>query len=60
MAVSFKILAGISSGPVALFGSSDFRTAFADVQHNIAKGGFCGGEFPCAVIYLVLLRKREY
>ena len=27
MAVSFRILAGISSGLVALFGSSDFRTA---------------------------------
>ena len=27
VAVSFRILAGISSGPVALFGSSDFKTA---------------------------------
>ena len=45
MAVSFRILAGISSGPVALFGSSDFRTASTWPTCNTIslKGGSAAG-----------------
>ena len=48
MAVSFRILAGISSGLVALFRSSDFRTASTSPTCNTIslKGGSEAGSFP--------------
>ena len=48
MAVSLRIQPGISSGLVALFGSSDFRTASTSPTCNIIslKGGSEAGSFP--------------
>ena len=48
MAVSFRIVDRISSGPVALFGSSDFRTASTSPTCSTIslKEGSAAGNFP--------------
>ena len=58
--VSFRIPAGISSGPVALFGSSDFRTASTSPTCNTIslKEGSAAGNFPRRYLLCPLEEQR--